>query len=116
MSGLINYNGFSLADTPSLTGRVCVITGGQAGIGKEIVAQLLIHGISKIYILARSARKFELAIKFWEESHELEADDIVRRVEYLACDLGDITIVKEVADELMRKLDRLDMLINNAGQ
>jgi NAD(P)-dependent dehydrogenase (short-subunit alcohol dehydrogenase family) len=55
MTGLINYKGFSLDDTPSLEGRVCVITGGQAGIGKEITAQLLLHCISLVYVLARSS-------------------------------------------------------------
>jgi NAD(P)-dependent dehydrogenase (short-subunit alcohol dehydrogenase family) len=115
MSGLINYKGFSLEDTPSLKDRVCVITGGQAGFGKEITAQLLVHGISKVYILARSAQKYESAKKFWEETHKLKPEDIAKRVEFLSCDLSDITVVKKVADELMGKLDRLDMLINNAG-
>lgn len=54
MSGFLTYKGFDLADTPGLSGKVCVITGGQAGIGREIVAQLLLHGISKVYILART--------------------------------------------------------------
>ncbi len=116
MTGLINYKGFSLDDTPSLEGRVCVITGGQAGIGKEITAQLLIHGISRVYVLARSSSKFKLAKKFWSESHKLATEDIAKRVEFLPCDLSDITAVKKVGDSLMGKLDRLDMLIDNAGQ
>lgn len=116
MTGLINYKGFSLDDTPSLEGLVCVITGGQAGIGKEITAQLLIHGISRIYVLARSSSKFESAKKFWSESHKLTEDDISQRVEFVPCDLSDITVVKKVGDSLMGKLDRLDMLIDNAGQ
>jgi NAD(P)-dependent dehydrogenase (short-subunit alcohol dehydrogenase family) len=116
MTGLISYKGFSLDDTPPLEGRVCVITGGQAGIGKEITAQLLIHGISRVYVLARSSPKFELAKKFWSESHKLTAEDIAERVEFVPCDLSDITVVKKVGDTLMGKLDRLDMLIENAGQ
>lgn len=64
MSGLVNYKGFSLDDTSSLEGRVCVITGGQAGIGREITAQLLALGVSRVYIVARSLSKFEMARKF----------------------------------------------------
>jgi NAD(P)-dependent dehydrogenase (short-subunit alcohol dehydrogenase family) len=116
MTGLINYKGFSLNETSSLEGRICVITGGQAGIGKEIVAQLLIHGITRVYVLARSSSKFEQAQKFWMESHNLTAEDVARRVEFMACDLSDMTLVKKVAGSLVRKLDRLDMLIDNAGQ
>jgi NAD(P)-dependent dehydrogenase (short-subunit alcohol dehydrogenase family) len=115
MTGLINYKGFSLDDTPSLEGRVCVITGGQAGIGKEITAQLLIHDISRVYILARSSSKFESAKKFWSESRKIITEDITKRVEFLPCDLSDIADVKKVVDSLVGKLDRLDMLINNAG-
>lgn len=34
MTGLINYRNFQLSETPQLTGKVAVITGGQAGIGR----------------------------------------------------------------------------------
>jgi NAD(P)-dependent dehydrogenase (short-subunit alcohol dehydrogenase family) len=98
-----------------LENQVCVITGGQAGIGKEIVAQLLIRGISKVYVLARNPKKFELVLKFWEKSHQLKADVTACRVEFIICDLSDMIAVKKAAEELMRKLDRLDILINNAG-
>lgn len=46
----------------------------------------------------------------------MSSDDIAKRVEFLQCDLSDITIVKKVADKLYPKLDRLDMLIDNAGK
>jgi len=116
MTGFVNYKGFSLDGTPSLEGRVCVITGGQAGIGKEITAQLLIHGISQVYVVARSSSKFELAKKFWSESHNVAIEDIAERVEFLPCDLSNITVIKKVGDSLLGKLDRLDMLIDNACQ
>ncbi|KAI9733726.1 MAG: hypothetical protein M1818_007140 [Claussenomyces sp. TS43310] len=115
MSGLINHNGFSLAETPSLKGKICVITGGQGGIGQEITANLLKHDISKIYVLARSSKKFDLAESYWRESHGLASKDIEARVDFVACDLSDMRSVKKVADYLMGRLQRLDMLINNAG-
>lgn len=115
MSGLINYRNFSLEDTPSLTGKVAVVTGGNANIGAEIVAQLLLHDISKVYVLARSAEKYAKAKASWKETHGIDVD-VSKTVEFITCDLSDITIVKKVADELMGKLDRLDMLINNAGE
>lgn len=115
MSGPVNHRGFNLDDTPSLKGKVCVITGGQAGIGKEITAQLLIHGISKVYILARSSEKFGQAVEYWQEAHKLMPDDIIQRVAFMPCDLTDITVVKKVADTLKQQIGRLDMLIENAG-
>lgn len=117
MSGFINYNGFSLSDTPPLTSKVAIVTGGNAGIGRDIVAQFLLHDISKVIILARSNKKYEASKPYWKETHgldipALEADS---RVEFISCDLSDITIVKKVADSLVSKLDRLDILVNNAG-
>jgi len=53
---------------------------------------------------------------FWSESHKIITEDITKRVEFFPCDLSDITDVKKVVDSLVGKLDRLDMLINNAGQ
>lgn len=42
-------------------------------------------------------------------------EDSSNRTEFIQCDLMDIRDVKAVADKLLSKLDRLDMLINNAG-
>jgi len=114
MSGFINYRMFSLTETPDLNGKIAVLTGGQAGIGKEIAAQLLLHNISKLYILARSKEKFKSAKDYWYDTHQI-SEEVVGRVEFIPCDLSDMVVVKKVADDLVKKLDRLDILINNAG-
>lgn len=116
MSGFLTYKGFDLADTPDLSGKVCVITGGQAGIGREVVAQLLLHGISKVYIIARTESRYEEAKKEWLQKHGLRTADVEERTEFVKCDLGDLWNVKKAADELLGKLERLDILINNAGR
>jgi NAD(P)-dependent dehydrogenase (short-subunit alcohol dehydrogenase family) len=110
MSGLRTYRNFSLKDTPPLTSKVAIVTGGSDGIGKEIIAQLLLHDIEKVYVLSRKREKFDRAVSYWRE----KAID-VGRVEFVACDLNDMTVVKKVGDELMGRLSRLDILINNAG-
>ena len=115
MTGLINYKGFSLSETPSLAGKVAVITGGQSGIGREITAQLLLHGIAKVYILARSEEKYNASIKAWVQREGLNADDVAKRTIFLKCDLADIEDVKRVGDKLVNELERLDILLDNAG-
>ncbi|KAI9780041.1 MAG: hypothetical protein M1839_007023 [Geoglossum umbratile] len=115
MTGFVNFKSFSLSSTPPLDGKVAVITGGQAGIGKEISAQLLLHGISKVYIIARNRSRYLEAKNYWHKSKGLTMDDIERRTEFLACDLGDIKSVGRVGHELLEKLQRLDILINNAA-
>lgn len=111
MSGLRTYRNFNLKDTPSLSGKVAVVTGGSDGIGKEIVAQLLLHEIEKVYVLSRKQGKFDRAEFHWKE----EGIVLGWRVEFISCDLNDMLSVKRVGDGLMRRLERLDILINNAG-
>lgn len=119
MLGFISYRGFDLRDTPDLAGKVAVITGGQAGIGREITAQLLLHGISKVYILARSESKYNDSKDEWtrrrDPAEQLSEQDVEAGTEFIQCDLSDIKDVKRAADMLLTKLDRLDILINNAG-
>jgi NAD(P)-dependent dehydrogenase (short-subunit alcohol dehydrogenase family) len=122
MSGLINYNGFSLDQTPDLSGRVMVLTGGNKGIGRDIALQLLLHGVSRLYILARSSEDFNDAEDYWAQqlgdAENEAAKSLGKRVEFLQCDLTDVTVVKRVGDELLDKLNkekRLDALICNAG-
>ena len=57
MTGIIHKN-FDLADTPDLSSKVAVVISGQAGIGREITTQLLLHHIAAVYILARTESKY----------------------------------------------------------
>ncbi|OJD31709.1 short-chain dehydrogenase [Diplodia corticola] len=106
---------FSLADTPDLAGRVAVVTGGSAGIGRELCAQLLLHGAAKIYVLARSESRFADARVEWSEKHALSDSDLARRVDFIRCDLTDVDAVQRAARQLSQRLDRLDVLILNAA-
>lgn len=111
MSGLRTYRNFSLSSTPPLTSKVAIVTGGSDGVGKEIVLQLLLHNISKIYVLSRKQDKFDQAKIYWMR----KGIDLEGRVEFISCDLNDMLSVKKVADFLVAQLSRLDILINNAG-
>ncbi|KAH0543186.1 hypothetical protein FGG08_002447 [Glutinoglossum americanum] len=96
-------------DLPDLTGRVILVTGGNTGIGKETVLRLAEHSPSRIYLAARNATKAEAAIQ--------EIKDAVSgaQIEFLEVDLSSCASVKRAAGEFLRKEQRLDILINNAG-
>lgn len=115
MSGLVNYHGFSLSETPPLTKKVAVITGGTAGIGKEITAQLLLHGISKVYVLARSEEKYVAAKEAWAQRDGISEQDVESRTVFMRCDLANIREVKAVCERLLNELGRLDILFNHGG-
>lgn len=114
-AALFNFGGSSLADMPSLDGKVAVVTGGQAGIGQEIVLQLLLRDIDKVYILARSGEKYELAKMIWVEKGRLTKEAVEKRTEFVRCDLSDVVTVKKAGDLMLSKLQRVDILVDNAG-
>ncbi|KAL1618113.1 hypothetical protein SLS54_007352 [Diplodia seriata] len=115
MAGAMTSHNFTLADTPDLTGRVAVVTGGSAGLGREFCAQLLLHGAAKIYVVARSESRFADARAEWSEKHGLSDSDLTRRVDFIRCDLTDVDAVQRAARVLLDRLDRLDILILNAA-
>ncbi|KAK7998461.1 RNA polymerase Rpb5 domain-containing protein [Apiospora arundinis] len=104
---------FKLSDVPDLTGKVAVVTGGSEGIGYGSIHTLLDHNISKVYILSISAEvakgaKGAIAKDLGEEA--------VNKTKWIQCDLSDWKHVKEVAEDIKKDTDRIDILINNAGR
>ncbi|KAJ5232754.1 hypothetical protein N7468_005710 [Penicillium chermesinum] len=114
MTGIFTSRNFALEDTPSLHGQIAVITGGQSGIGQEITAQLLHHGIEKVIVVARSKDKFLVAQETWGQrlGQSFEDDS---RLEFVACDLGDINDVRAATDTIKRQTDKIHILFCNAG-
>jgi NAD(P)-dependent dehydrogenase (short-subunit alcohol dehydrogenase family) len=94
----------------SLAGKVILVTGGNNGIGKETILQLAKHNPHKIFLAARTESKARDAIASIK-SQDLQDVDI----EYLPLDLSSLPSVKSAADQVIRKSDRLDILILNAG-
>jgi len=92
---------------PDLSGKVIIVTGGNAGIGKETVKALLAHN-AKVYMACRNPAKMRQAIEDLEKETGKEAFP-------LQLDLADLKSVKTSAEEFMSKESRLDVLYNNAG-
>ena len=85
-----------------------VITGGNAGIGKETAVALAQQG-ANVVITARDARRGREAV---EDVRERSGSD---RVEVMALDLADLASVRDFARDFTAQHDRLDVLVNNAG-
>ena len=89
----------------SVAGRTAVVTGGAKGIGAMISAALVRAGC-EVFIVARDAEAGErLATALATEG----------RCHFLAADLADSTQIETLSAALHRRLERLDILINNAG-
>lgn len=93
--------------TPSLNGRVALVTGGARGIGRAIATRLAGYGA-------------QVAITY--ASSKIDADQWVfrqgergRRAIAIETDLGDPVQAQRAVDATVEAFGRLDILVNNAG-
>ena len=98
---------FTAASVPDVSGRTCLVTGANTGIGYEAALVLAARG-ARVLLGCRDQARGEAARDRILESHPA-AD-----CSFLPLDLGSLESVRKAAD-LVRTEARLDVLINNAG-
>ncbi|CZT47173.1 related to reductases [Rhynchosporium secalis] len=91
--------------TGSMTDKVFIVTGASAGIGIETGRALAATG-GKVFLTVRNLKKGEEACKSFLEPG---------RVELLEMDNNSLASVRKAAKDFLRKSDRLNVLVNNAG-
>jgi NAD(P)-dependent dehydrogenase (short-subunit alcohol dehydrogenase family) len=89
---------------PSQVGRVFVVTGANSGLGLETARALGSRG-ANVIMTARDTDKGEAAVE------ELRAEQPDGRFDLRHLDLADLDSVREFA----ARVDRADVLVNNAG-
>ncbi len=87
--------------------KICLVTGGNSGIGLE-AAKVLARQGATVLITGRDAARGEAASRELREAGAASA-------EFLPADLSTLAAVRALAAEVRRRHDRLDVLINNAG-
>ncbi|MEK6320084.1 MAG: SDR family oxidoreductase [Acidobacteriota bacterium] len=92
----------------ALTGKVCLITGANAGIGKETAAGLAGMGAT-VVMVCRDRERGEAAQREIKQSSGNDA------VEFMVCDLASQNSIRQFAAEFNQRHERLDALVNNAG-
>lgn len=85
-----------------------MVTGATSGIGEETALQLAQMGATVI-ITARNDQKSRVAV---ERIRKYSGN---AKIEGLVADFADQNQVRELAQEFLRRFDRLDVLVNNAG-
>lgn len=117
ISKIISSQSFKLEDTPDLSDKVAVITGGSEGIGYAVMHTLLRHKIAKLYLLSVSEDISKSATAdIVDDIVDDMGDTIADRITWMQCDLSNWTRVQEVANQIKSSTNRLDILINNAGR
>jgi NAD(P)-dependent dehydrogenase (short-subunit alcohol dehydrogenase family) len=94
-----------LHDGLRLDGKTCLVTGASSGLGFSVAAQLAERG-ARVLTVSRSGIP--------------EAGDAIRargkgEVEMFRADLSDLAETAKLADELARRNERIDVVVDNAG-
>ncbi|KAI1880269.1 hypothetical protein JX265_001890 [Neoarthrinium moseri] len=97
-------------DISDLSGKVYIVTGSNAGVGKE-VARILYSKNATVWAAARNEEKNLAAISSIKEAYPSSTG----KLEHLHLDLGDLSTIKKSAETFLAKEKKLHVLINNAG-
>ena len=91
-----------------LTGKTCLVTGANAGIGLETARGLAEMGAT-VVMVCRDRERGEAAQREIKQSTGNDA------VELMVCDLASQASMRQFAADFKQRHDRLDVLVNNAG-
>ncbi|KAK6414101.1 hypothetical protein LTR95_017779 [Oleoguttula sp. CCFEE 5521] len=94
---------------PDQTGKVIVVTGGNAGLGAETVRRLAAHNASRIFLCARTFSKAESLITAIKQDHPDAA------LTPIHMDLASLESVRTAAAQILERTDRIHQLYLNAG-
>ena len=91
-----------------MTGKTCVVTGANSGIGKETALGLARLG-SRVVLVCRNRQKGESALA------DIQRETGSSQLDLLIADMSSFGSVRALAAQIHERCPRIDVLINNAG-
>ncbi len=91
--------------TDRLKGKVAIITGASTGIGKGI-ARIFVSEGAKVIICSRNEKKLN------DTKYEIGSENLFA----VKCDVTNVSEVRNLISSTVRRLGKLDVLVNNAGK
>lgn len=98
---------FSTSQIPDLNGKIVVITGGTSGLGLESAVQLAARG-ADVIILGSSESRGTRALEVIEKQTNCKA-------RWVHMNLASIRSSRKSAEEIKALVDKIDILLLNAG-
>ncbi|KAH7139723.1 hypothetical protein B0J13DRAFT_67373 [Dactylonectria estremocensis] len=100
------------SDIPDLSDRVCIVTGGNSGLGEATIVALAQHNPGTLYLAARSRARAEAALeRIKSTSTSARSANLI----ILELDLASIDSVKAAAGRVNNEVSRIDILYLNGG-
>jgi NAD(P)-dependent dehydrogenase (short-subunit alcohol dehydrogenase family) len=96
------------AGAPDMTGKICVVTGATAGLGKETALALAKMGAT-VVLVARDAAKAS------RTADEIEKAAPKAKVDVVLADFASLDSVRAAAREIGARYRAVNVLVNNAG-
>ena len=108
------------SDAPRLHGRVAVVTGASAGVGRQSALQLAQLGCTVVLACRSDDRGKAAADELQREVQRAWAaragnSGVRGRVEYQQLDLADLASVRKFASVVITRYPRIDVLVNNGA-
>lgn len=88
-------------------GKIAIVTGGSRGIGRATAVELAAHGYQVVITYKNSDEAAAQTLQLIRD-----AGGIVEAVKF---DVGNAAEAQEATDDLLQRLERVDVLVNNAG-
>jgi NAD(P)-dependent dehydrogenase (short-subunit alcohol dehydrogenase family) len=92
----------------SMSGKICIVTGANSGIGKETALGLAQMG-ARVVMVCRNAEKGKAALE------DVRRESGSSQVDLLIADMSSQASLRALAEQIQRRYPRLDVLVNNAG-
>ena len=108
ITGKYFYDGPNFNENVDLSAKNIVITGGNTGLGKETAVKLATLG-AKVTILCKTPSRAMTAVE------EIKKRSKNNNVDFVEIDLASLNSVFKCTSELKKRLDKIDVLVNNAG-
>jgi NAD(P)-dependent dehydrogenase (short-subunit alcohol dehydrogenase family) len=91
-----------------MTGKTCIVTGANSGIGKETALGLARLG-ARVVLVCRNEEKGRQAIE------DIRREVGAAQLDLLIADMSSFESVRALAAQVRQRYPRVDVLINNAG-
>ncbi|MDM4763369.1 oxidoreductase [Galbitalea sp. SE-J8] len=99
---------WTASDIPDQTGRTAIVTGANSGLGLVTATELARHGADVVLAVRNTTAGEAAAATIQDEAPGA-------RVSVRSLDLASLDSVRAFAERASDELDRIDLLVNNAG-